>query len=521
MVTLGELLQVPANSEADNEILERIKLLVQEYLPEGWQEWKVLQLPREALTGTKLDPQVLNKLRFALSTVELIKAFDPEAEGISERSFRDYKIKLLEWDLTRGLIIGPPALANRIRGSAAQTEIFNSAMRPVKHLILSRSEANAVLSGCVDTESDRESRKRSLSRSSERSCKRSKVEVLEDKMNQMFNVLLEKIEEMHPNTSSVVQGDGDSGEEIYEQGDSESEADSWQAPALLSDLDPVNNDPDDADFDFFPRTKEAEPLIPEPTPELRMEGIECHRFGNEGWNRIRYKDVMKRLQAAPVFSSLKVNRELGGLAPPNPTLTRKDHMMGTLAHGILLQRKALSEGLKKVAKAHPAAAKELGGLFSTDSELKQISDDLLQFVCAYRLETIEMRRKAFTPKNEGLSAALHQIPPSETSLFEEKKLAEFLKDNGGIQTIFKANYGNSFRKPQIPPPPSSRTIGFKRPGVWRGRQASYTSTSGARGQHATLGGNQPRDRASAGGVQKRGGSSRGGSDRRRNHTKRH
>lgn len=362
-VTIGELLQVPANSEADSEILERIKLLVQEHLPEGWQEWKVLQLPREALTGGKLDPQVLNKLRFALPTVELIKAFDPVAEEISERSFRDYKIKLLEWDLTRALIIGPPALANRIRGSAAQTEIFNSAIRPVRHLILSRSEANAILSGHGDTESDRESRKRSHSRSSERSCKRSKVDLLEDKMNQMFNVLLEKIEDIRPNSSSVVQEEGDSDEEIYEPRDSESDADSWQAPMLLPDHDPENIDPDDADFDFLPRTKEAEPLIPEPTPELRKEGIECHRFGNDGWNRVRYKDVTKRLQAAPVFSSLKVNRELSGLAPPNPTLARKDHMLGTLVHGLLLQRKALREGLKKVAKAHPAASKELGGLF--------------------------------------------------------------------------------------------------------------------------------------------------------------
>ncbi|KAL4705086.1 hypothetical protein ACJJTC_002734 [Scirpophaga incertulas] len=77
------------------------------------------------IKGAVLDPQALNKLRFALPTIDVLKAFYPSGTRISEKAFRDIKVKMLhQWPFTRALIMGPPAVANKIRGSAARTELF-------------------------------------------------------------------------------------------------------------------------------------------------------------------------------------------------------------------------------------------------------------------------------------------------------------------------------------------------------------------------------------------------------------
>lgn len=71
-----------------------------------------------------------------------------------------------------------------------------------------------------------------------------------------------------------------------------------------------------------------------------------------------------------------------------------------------------------------------------DSKFKIISDQLLQFVCAHRSETIDLRRRSFKTKNEVLYGALHNIPPSPTHRFEEKQLTSLVKDNGGGSAVF-------------------------------------------------------------------------------------
>ncbi|KAL4714310.1 hypothetical protein ACJJTC_009662 [Scirpophaga incertulas] len=75
-------------------------------------------------------------------------------------------------------------------------------------------------------------------------------------------------------------------------------------------------------------------------------------------------------------------------------------------------------------------------LSGPSSAFKNILDDVLHYTCAHRAEIIEYRRKA-RPINEFQEAKLAQIPPSETHLFEEERLDEFVNKQGGLFRIFR------------------------------------------------------------------------------------
>lgn len=85
--TLRELYDEPS----ENEILARLKLAAANFLPEGWEEWRV----RKEIS-VDLDAGLLNKLRFCLPAVAIAKAFDPEAKDLKERAYRDMKVKMLD-----------------------------------------------------------------------------------------------------------------------------------------------------------------------------------------------------------------------------------------------------------------------------------------------------------------------------------------------------------------------------------------------------------------------------------------
>lgn len=450
-ITLGELLDEAGETEVDNEILERVKLLAQEQLPEGWTAWKVTRRSKEDIFGEQIDPQTLNKLRFALPTELLAKAFVPEATRLSEKGFRDLKVKMLDWAFARALITSPPAICNRIRGSAAATELFNEAVRPKRPM--SRKEADRALSLEADADFT-QSRRRHFSSDPESSDawasrpKRSKVDALEQHMNQMFATLMERMDSLGEKKrdrtpSRLAEYPEESSDEENHPPDlsRSTSPDDWQAPLVGSDFNVSPNQVDLPELEFLPNVKEAEPAIPTPSEHIMAEGIACQRFGSDAWNRIRYKEVEKRLHASPVFSTLKINAELTELGPASGHLSRQDGMLGTVTHGLLCQRKALAEELKKLAKKFPAAAEDLKNLMSDESNFKTISDNILQYVCAHRAEALDMRRRVFKPKNEALSSLLQKIPPSSTHLFQEVKLSEFIRDNGGMARIFPSRSG--------------------------------------------------------------------------------
>ncbi|KAL4708640.1 hypothetical protein ACJJTC_008166 [Scirpophaga incertulas] len=95
----------------------------------------------------------------------------------------------------------PPSVANKVRGSAAQAELLIRAIEALRPNLIARPEADRILSG-VDSDSERRARKRSSS-----SCsfnrKRSKVDELEQKMDNMFSVLMKKIESLQSDNRSM------------------------------------------------------------------------------------------------------------------------------------------------------------------------------------------------------------------------------------------------------------------------------------------------------------------------------
>lgn len=117
------------------------------------------RVTKEELFGDKVEPHVMNKLMFALPTVGLARTFDLEADHLSEKGYRDIKLKLIDWAYARALIHGPPAIANKVRGSAIRTELFKRSVDSLRPLLHTRVEANLILSG-ERSESEETSRKR-------------------------------------------------------------------------------------------------------------------------------------------------------------------------------------------------------------------------------------------------------------------------------------------------------------------------------------------------------------------------
>nr|CAI5832558.1 unnamed protein product [Callosobruchus analis] len=66
----------------DDEVLIRLKRLAAEFLPEGWKDWRA----DISLNEPEVDPQLINKIRFALPTVGIALAFDSKA--ISHTDFQ-------------------------------------------------------------------------------------------------------------------------------------------------------------------------------------------------------------------------------------------------------------------------------------------------------------------------------------------------------------------------------------------------------------------------------------------------
>lgn len=262
--------------------MERVKVLAQEHLPDGWTRWVVTTATKEEVFGEKIESNVLNKLVYALPTVGLARAFVPDADHHSER----------------GYLVTPSSTSQNTR-----------------------------------------------------------INALEQKMEGMLSLLLDKLGQRE-------QLGSESEKELdYSDGDEETASDtsnspSWKAPALKPYQD-WQVEGVEKEFELLPKTKEADPFIPAPLEQLKSEGIKCQRLGTVSWNRIRCKEVEKHLHAASVFSALKVNSELGTLAQPRSWVTKQEEMLGTITHGLLMQRKALAEALSATIKKYPSASMEL------------------------------------------------------------------------------------------------------------------------------------------------------------------
>lgn len=441
LVSLDSLLEWEPEDEGDKKILERIKKLAYTYLPSGWREWKVIPASKEAVLGEDLDPQVLNKIRFALPTVEVARAFSPGCISLPERVYRDMKLKMLEWPLCVGLIVGPPAVAARIRNSAVQNELVLGAISKMAPLFLTRKQAALELS--KDHEDDSDSVTFEPPAKIRKISRLDKLEHSHIELKEMLSSLMQRFDPPDGEDDiSVESSDEEQSILCTSQPSTSSQAEAWTAPVL-----PI----EDADeFDFSPRTREIEPSIPPPQRHIEEQGIKCQRLGDVSFNLVRYADVQKNLQASPVFSALKVNSILPhpvGNASSQDLLFRADTTLGTISHGLLMQRDSLVQVIRDLSSKHPSMKSDLVSAFSGDnSTFKSVSDDLLQYTCGRRAEIIEMRRNSFIPKNDVMSSALKNIPPSSTHIFSEAQLSELSKQPA-FQEFFRS-FKQSFKHRQ-------------------------------------------------------------------------
>jgi hypothetical protein len=194
-------------------------------------------------------------------------------------------------------------------------------------------------------------------------------------------------------------------------------------------------------FSFAPSTKEREPSIPDPDSELASQGVVCQKLGSPAWNRVRYTESQRALQAGGVFQPLAIPSEFPhSNSSTGENLVRQELFLGTLTHGLLLQRRAFSSTMNTLVEKYPEVREELGSLFSDESVFKNVSDHLLQYVCGKRAECLESRRRLVEPRDPHLARLVRRIPPSPSALYEEGQFSEFFH-----------NHPSAFRRPNPRP----------------------------------------------------------------------
>ncbi|CAH2016615.1 unnamed protein product [Acanthoscelides obtectus] len=317
-------------------------------------------------TGCRIWPERLQIS--ARPAAFLARPTNPEATSVGEKTYRNIKLRLLDWNLCRALIMSPRQVACQLRGSMAQAELFNKAVEPLKHTMRSRELTSEALS--TDGESNytsRSKRRRCQSSSSddeypvrtEKPMKRRRRVLSSSSEEDVNETRLRRVESMVENLYHLVSGNKENDGSVMNS--------TWQAPTPtgeeLYDADSIGTCGSVNDWDTFsPVTREIEPTVPRADPVIETQGMKCQRFGEETWNKVRYVDAQKKLHASPVFSTLKVNSSLynnGHASPMTDMLSKSDLAFGTISHGLLKQRRIIHEALKEAGNKHPEAADTL------------------------------------------------------------------------------------------------------------------------------------------------------------------
>lgn len=86
---MKDLLSQETDQGEDNQILSIIKRLANSHLPEGWHKCRIVATTKNDILGGDSGPLILDKIRFALPTAGLARAFSPECTSLPERVYRD------------------------------------------------------------------------------------------------------------------------------------------------------------------------------------------------------------------------------------------------------------------------------------------------------------------------------------------------------------------------------------------------------------------------------------------------
>lgn len=461
----------------DRNAFEAIVRSVEDNFPSDWRSWEVLDFTYRDLFGEEILPRVDNKIRFAIPTYDLARAFLPSSNtSLSERKYRTIRARLLQWPLGRALLYAPHAIMEMVHGSGKEYFKFMDAVRSMKSKLKTRRSVSAEWrSSYVESSPaspSSEAHKRKMSENSREEIdnspprKRSAegqggtehllVSVLNQQV-ELFNKLLsnqseqnEKIDKLlstasHEKPAPPSNADLNSSYDSVPDSTFEEEAETppspqgWTHSSRESELREKISEAQrelaalhsegDIDFNFDPHTTESEPKIAQADPIFVEQGIRCQRFGKAGWRNIKFNDIQKQFQASPAFCALKVNSLLARVSPQWKSashLEKFDLTLGAISHGLLQQRQIFKEICDKLPQTSKSSVKS--DFLKADSSFKRKSDDLLQYVCGRRAEVLEARRNMFRTKNRVLGEILRDIPPSEVHLFSDSALSQAIKD---------------------------------------------------------------------------------------------
>ncbi|CAG9788695.1 unnamed protein product [Diatraea saccharalis] len=150
---------------------------------------------------------------------------------------------MLDWAFGRALITGPPAICNRIRGSATATEIFIEAVRinrPMSRRGTDRALSIEVESALSGSKKRRYSSDQETNDSWPDKAKRSRIEALEHRVNDMFSTIMERFDTLTAGNVEVNEFIEFSSNvsEIFQYMYNRSESpDDWNAPPVDSGFD--------------------------------------------------------------------------------------------------------------------------------------------------------------------------------------------------------------------------------------------------------------------------------------------
>ncbi|KAL1454385.1 hypothetical protein WDU94_010652 [Cyamophila willieti] len=448
-VTLGELFDRPC----DRPHLTNVKNVIAACFPSGWRDWSVLDRPEQL----DLDSAALNKLRFAIPTLRLFDAFFPSSH-VSERKQKFIRDELLSWPLGRALILAPAPTSIAVRGSEEKHVEFVKKTDAMRRLFLSRREANKLMSSLkAETgaeEGDIEVAPRpplppppplpatvtsvpaeSVQMGSRLSALELSMSAIRSELSNMTAAFraTAPLPPLAPEDSSSSspsdseeEGDQYVSENVPLVGSTFQESDPWALPSSL----PA--------YSFDPMTVEKDPDVLEPSPSILAQGVKCQRLGESGWNRIRYAEAEKVLKRGAVFQPLTMN---GQFRPPvtDSSLRQLERTLGTITHGLLIQRQAFIEGVNRVRALCPEAGPAIQDhLVDVQTDFRGKSDALLQFVCGKRAEVLAERRKAVEPADPSRKRSLQAIPPSSSHLFDEDQLGRWISQPGQVLGHYSA-----------------------------------------------------------------------------------
>lgn len=475
MPKISQLAELSA--EKDEPLTRKIIEVVSPLFPENWLTWDV----EEITTGDLLDPadpKMLNKLRFAIPTTKIAQIFGHDE--LPERLYNKTKRTLMTVPLARCLIYAPHALACRIHGEGVDR--FLDTVRKIRPALVSQKVADEQLkraSTSPSKSSSTQAKRRRVSPSSSSSdepesmsaqkclvaAMSNQAEVLKGVMSILQTIAINTSAGVNQPTASQAgpsqvpsqhslsrlnfsDDDGkDDDVEIAEADSSFSEEIELEERDQPEEAQPKPPPQQSFSLDFDAITVEAEPAIPKAKEEMARKGAELQRLGQSTWSSIRYKEAEKGMEATPVFSALKINPQLANRTPrvvKAETLIKFDQTLAVISHGLLQQRHAFLEGVKKLMEGSNSADQQViqNTFLNKDCEFRRSSDQLIQYVFGRRADVLSQRRAFYTCPNAALNPILQDVPPSETHLYDQGKLAEVIKENGGIYKFFPTkNHG--------------------------------------------------------------------------------